>query len=172
VRVGALAGALAIAGSTMLLNILIYLIAPAVADARTGIRGFDPILRDSGGLASVLLVILDSILFGIAWGIVYGIDDGQLATQWKNWRRGLAFATLPLLLAMLVQTLVVMQVKQSASVWLALGVGEAIRWGAYGVLIGLTYPVLRARRLQARPDGVPPAVRNSYSSRGSSAADA
>jgi hypothetical protein len=121
-------------------------------------------------LGSVLLVVLDSILFGIAWGVAYGADDGRLAAQWKSWRRGLAFATLPFLLAMLVQTLIVLQAEQAASVWLALGLGEAIRWSAYGVLIGLTYPVLRARRLQARLDGIPPAV--PCSSRGSSAADA
>jgi hypothetical protein len=32
------------------------------------------------------------------------------------------------------------------------GLGDLIRWGAYGVLIGVTYPVLHARRLQGLPD--------------------
>jgi membrane protein DedA with SNARE-associated domain len=149
VRVGALAGALAIAGSTMLVNIIIYLVAPPAAEA---VGGIHLLVILSAGSGLVLQLILDSVVVGIMWGIVYAIDDGRLASVWKDWRRGLAFASLPFMLVMLVQLLIVLQSGRSVRVWLIVGLGEVIRWGVYGVLIGLTYPVLRARRLQALPD--------------------
>jgi membrane-associated protein len=151
VRVGALAGALAIVGSTMLLNIIVYLFAPLAADAFGGIRGVQSLVSFSGGLGNFLQLILDSVVFGILWGVVYAIDDGRSAAVLTDWLRGLAFATLPFLLVMLVQWLVIPQGERSGTAWLTRALGEAIRWGAYGVLMGLIYPVLRMRRLQATP---------------------
>jgi membrane-associated protein len=153
VRVGALAGALAIAGSTMLVNIIIYLLAPVAADALGGIRGVESMVTLSGGLGSLVQLVLDSVVVGILWGIAYAIHDGRSAAGWSDWLRGLAFASLPFMLVMLVQLLVGLQSGGSSRAWLVLGIGEAIRWGTYGVLIGLTYPVLRTRRLQAVADG-------------------
>jgi membrane protein DedA with SNARE-associated domain len=152
VRVGALAGALAIVGSTMLVNLLIYLIAPAVADARNGIRRSDALVTASGGLGSVVVAVVDSIVLGILWGIVYAIDDERQLAGWSDSLRGLAFAVFPFLLVMLVQSFVVLKAEIPVGGWLILGLGEAIRWGAYGVLIGLMYPVLRTRRVQAQPN--------------------
>jgi membrane protein DedA with SNARE-associated domain len=153
VRVGALAGTLAIAGSTMLVNIIIYLLAPVAAEAVGGIRGVESMVSLSGGLGSLVQLVLDSVVVGILWGIVYAIVDGRSAAGWSDWLRGLAFASLPFMLVMLVQLLVGLQSGGSLRAWLVLGIGEAIRWGTYGVLIGLTYPVLRTRRLQAVADG-------------------
>ena len=95
VRVGALAGALAIAGSTMLSNVLIYLIAPIAADILSGMRGVESMITFFGGLGSILQLFLDSVVFGILWGIVYAVDDGRSAAEWSDWLRGLAFATPP-----------------------------------------------------------------------------
>jgi hypothetical protein len=58
---------------------------------------------------------------------------------------------MPFLLVVLVQSFVISESGQSSTAWIVLGLGELIRWGAYGVLIGLTYPVLHARRLQVIP---------------------
>jgi membrane protein DedA with SNARE-associated domain len=153
VRVGALAGALAIAGATMLLNIIIYFVAPIAADAFGGIRGPQTTLTFSAGLGSILQLILDSAVVGVLWGVVYALEDGRSAAGWRDWWRGLAFALLPFLVVMVAQLLVVLQSERSLSAWLILGIGEAVRWGTYGVLIGLTYPVLRARRLQPLANG-------------------
>jgi hypothetical protein len=70
----------------------------------------------------------------------------------EHWLRGFAFALLPFVVAMLLQSLVVLQAERSVTAWLVAGLGEAIRWGVYGVLMGLTYPVLRTRRLLAPHD--------------------
>jgi membrane protein DedA with SNARE-associated domain len=65
VRVGALSGTLAIVGSTMLLNILAYLLLPAVASSFSGFRGLESSLTFAGGgLGGVLLIVLDSVLLG------------------------------------------------------------------------------------------------------------
>jgi membrane protein DedA with SNARE-associated domain len=152
-RVGALAGVLSIAGSTMLLNLLVYLVAPAAANSLSGIRRIDSVIPFSGGLSTLLLLLLDSVVCGIVWGMVYALDDGRLAAEWTDWMRGLAFAALPLLVVMLVGVFIISQNERSSTAWLVLGLVELIRWGAYGVLLGLTYPVLRARRLQSMPIG-------------------
>jgi membrane protein DedA with SNARE-associated domain len=150
VRVGALAGALAIFGATMLLNIVIYLVAPIAADAMGGVRGVQSLVSRAGGLEFVMVFVLDGMAFGVVWGVVYALDDARWV-HWSDWRRGLAFALVPFLLVISVQLLVVLDSRRSGMDWIVLGLGEAIRWGTYGVLIGLTYPVLRARRLQALP---------------------
>jgi membrane protein DedA with SNARE-associated domain len=148
VRVGALAGALAIAGSSMLVNALLYLLAP-VAGKLTTLRGVESMLTLSGGLAGILQLLLDSALLGIAAGIVYGLEEGHWAIGWSDRLRALALATLPFVLVMLVQLLIVLQLDRPPSTWIILGIGETIRWGAYGVLLGLIYPVLRTRRQQS-----------------------
>jgi hypothetical protein len=135
----------------MLVNIIIYLVAPPAAEA---VGGIQPLVTLSAGSGLVLQLILDSVVVGILWGVVYAIDDGRSAARWKDWQRGLVFASLPFMLVMLVQLLIILQSGRAARVWLIVGLGEVVRWGTYGVLIGLTYPVLRARRLQALPDAL------------------
>jgi hypothetical protein len=83
---------------------------------------------------------------------VYAIDDERWLAGWRDYLRGIAFAALPFVLAMLVQSIVLLKAELPATAGLILGVGEAIRWGAYGVLMGVMYPVLRTRRVQAQPE--------------------
>jgi membrane protein DedA with SNARE-associated domain len=149
VRVGALAGTLAIAGSTMLVNALVYLLAPALTSSLDGLRGPDLVDRFSDAAGGLLVLLLDSVMFGIGWGVVFALDDGRSLGEWRDWLRGLAFATLPFVLVMLVGLRVTRQTDQSLMAALLLGVTEALRWGAYGVLLGLIYPVLRTRRIQS-----------------------
>ena len=149
VRVGALTGALAISGSTMLVNALIYLVAPVAATLMGETNDLQSIVTFSGGLAHILESLLGTVLFGIVWGVVYAIEDGRLGTGRSDWLRGLSFAALPFALVMLLQLIVVVQRDRPGTAWGILGPGEVIRWIAYGVLVGLMYPVLRARRVQA-----------------------
>jgi hypothetical protein len=128
----------------MLVNALLYLFAPVAANLSTP-RGVESILTPAGGLGAILQLLLDSALLGIAAGMVYGLEEGRWATGWSDWLRGLLFATLPFVLIMLVQLLIVLQLDRPPSTWIIVGIGEAIRWGGYGVLLGLIYPVLRTR---------------------------
>jgi membrane protein DedA with SNARE-associated domain len=148
VRIGALAGALAIAGSSMLLNALLYLVTPLGANLKQ-LRGVESIVTLSGGQGGILQLLLDGALLGIVAGVVYALQEGRWASGWSDWLRGLAFATLPFILIMLVQLLVFLQFDRPPSTWVVLGIGEAIRWAAYGALVGLIYPVLRTRRQQS-----------------------
>ena len=157
VRVGALAGALAIAGSSMLVNALLYLVAPAAANLSTP-RGVESILTASGGLGAILQLLLDSALLGIAAGMVYGLEERRWATEWNDWVLGLLFAMLPFVLIMLVQFLIVLQRDRPPSTWIIVGIGEAIRWGAYGVLVGLIYPVLRTRISEHQSKNLTPVI--------------
>ena len=128
----------------MLLNVLIYLLAPAGASL-TQMRSVESFVTFAGGLGNILQLILSGVVFGIVCGVVYAAAEERWATEWSDWQRGLVFASLPFVLVMLVQLLVIVQRELPLNVWLVLGIGEAIRWGAYGVLIGLIHPVLRAR---------------------------
>jgi hypothetical protein len=47
-------------------------------------------------------------------------------------------------------SLAVLGDSEPAPTWLVLAVGEAIRWAIYGVLLGLIYPIFRARRTRAK----------------------
>jgi hypothetical protein len=128
----------------MLVNALLYLVAPAAGSLSTP-RGVESVLTLSGGLGAILQLLLDSALLGIAAGMVYGLEERRWATERNDWVRGLLFAMLPFVLIMLVQLLIVLKLDRPPSTWIVVGIGEAIRWGAYGVLLGLIYPVLRTR---------------------------
>jgi hypothetical protein len=126
VRAGALAGALATSGATMLSNALVYLLGP---------------LLSSPLVPTVLNVVhlLGVVLVGVLWGVLYAGLDLRWGANWPDWLRGLSFAMVPfgaLLMA------------AEPAEWLA-GVNEALRWAVYGALLGLIYPVLRARRVVA-----------------------
>jgi len=149
VRAGALAGALAILGATMFINMCIYLGGPIAAALLAGMRSVESAVTFSGGLASFIAALLGCILVGIMWGVLYALVDLRWAAGWDDWQRGLLFAALPLGLVLGVQGVAVIQREQPLSVWLFIAVGEAIRWGVYGTLLGLIYPVLRARRVRS-----------------------
>jgi membrane protein DedA with SNARE-associated domain len=149
VRAGALTGALAISGSTMLVNALIYLAAPVAATLLGLTNDVQSIITFSGGLAQILESLLGTVVFGILWGIVYAVEDGRWGTGRSDWVRGVLFAALPFALVMLLQLVVIVQRDRPGTAWGILGPGEVIRWSTYGVLVGLIYPVLRTRRAHA-----------------------
>ena len=129
-------------------NVLLYLAAPVAATLMGETHDLQSIVTFSGGLAHILDSLLGTVLFGILWGVVYAIEEGRWGAAWSDWLRGLLFATLPFALVMLLQ-LVVVQRDRLVSASGILGPGELLRWGTYGVLVGLIYPVLRTRRVHA-----------------------
>lgn len=149
VRAGALTGALAISGSTMLVNMLTYLAAPVAATLAGATNDLQSIITFSGGLAHILESLLGTVLFGILWGVVYALEDGRWGAGWSDWLRGVLFAALAFALVMLLQLVVIDQRDRLGTAWGILAPGEVIRWSTYGVLVGLIYPVLRTRRLHA-----------------------
>jgi membrane protein DedA with SNARE-associated domain len=149
VRAGALAGALAIGGSTMVVDFLIYLGGPpAVALLATP----GTIRAVTGGLLAEVLYLLGSIavvvVMGIVWGAIYGATKERWLPAWPDGRQGLAFGVLPLAMSLLLLAPlgVAPGGAPSGATWLVAALGEAIRWVIYGALLGLIYPVLRARR--------------------------
>jgi len=152
VRAGALAGALSTVASTSVLNVMLNLAgnlafnAPGTIVERTADRLAFAIAREAEP-SLLLLVILAYLAVGVLWGALYGVlAESWLATQ-ADWLRGLAYASLPLcvsaFIAMPIVGLGFLGIGATGPVAL---VGEIIRHATYGALLGLMYPVLRARR--------------------------
>jgi membrane-associated protein len=163
VRAGALAGALAIGGATMAVNALIYLGGP-LAQVLLATPGPGSVVALAFRFPVELLYLLASIvvetILGVVWGSTYGAVEGRFAPARPDWLHGLVFAALPLVVSLLVLTpLSLGQRDEMSAPWLVVALGEAIRWAGYGVLLGLIYPIFRARRVaRARPpaDAAPP----------------
>jgi membrane protein DedA with SNARE-associated domain len=147
-RAGALAGALAIGGSTLVVDVLVYLGGP-VAVALVATPG--TIRAVTGGLLAEVLYLLGSIavvvVVGIVWGVIYGAARDRWLPAWPDGRQGLAFGVLPLAVSLLLLApLGVAPGGAPGAPWLVVALGEAIRWVIYGALLGLIYPILRTRR--------------------------
>jgi hypothetical protein len=150
-RAGALAGGLATIGSTLLLNALVNVAgdlafrAPGTFVERTAARLALGVAHD---LQPWMLVVAvpGFLLVGVGWGAVYA--------AWVRPRlpvhdavAGLLFAVVPLAVSVVVVMpalgLVSYPLDVAGQVALA---GEAIRHAAYGLLLGLIYPVLTYQR--------------------------
>jgi hypothetical protein len=71
-----------------------------------------------------------------------------------DWANGLAFATAPLTIALLVLLPLLGLGFPGSDARLLASVGETVRHAAYGVVLGLTYPIFRTRHLgRAHPAG-------------------
>jgi membrane protein DedA with SNARE-associated domain len=157
-RAGALGGLLATIASTLLLNVAINLAggiafnfsAPGTLVEETGRRLAFALARDVQPV--VLFVAAPAYLVvGVVWGAVYGAwGEPWLVGRWPDWpdwRRGITFAAIPLLVSL------VFVLPALGLGFLGIGAtgpvaltGELIRHAAFGGLLGLMYPVLRARR--------------------------
>jgi membrane protein DedA with SNARE-associated domain len=152
-RAGALAGLLATTGSTLMLNVIINLAgniafnAPGTIVEQTAARLAFALARD---VQPVLLFIAvpGFLLVGVLWGAVYGLwGDHLVPTEWPDWQRGLAFAALPFAASLLIaMPLLGMGFLGIGATGVVAATGELIRHAAYGVLLGLLYPIFRARR--------------------------
>lgn len=156
-RAGAVAGGLATIGSTLGLNVLINLAgniafnAPDTIVERTAARLAFAVARDAQpGLIFVAVPLFLAV--GVLWGVIFaGWVEPWFGTHLLNrpdWLRGLIFACLPLAvsLAVVMPVLGMGFFGVGATGPVAL-VGELLRHAMYGVLLGMVYPVLRARRV-------------------------
>jgi hypothetical protein len=143
IRAGAVAGVLAIAGSTLAVNALIYLGGPLAAVPLTAAGGVVA-LRFPVELLYVLTSIVFVTVLGVFCGSIYGAIENRFGATWPDWLHGLAFAALPLVVSLLLLTPLFLFNRGPPATWLIAAVGEAMWWTMYGVLLGLIYPLFRA----------------------------
>lgn len=165
-RAGAVAGVLATVGSTVLLNVVINLAgnlafnAPGTLVEQTAARLAFTFAREVQPM--LLFIAVPAFLaVGVLWGAVYGLVVAKwFPIAWPDWLTGLIYASIPLAvslgLAMPLLGLGFFGVGATGPVAVT---GELIRHAAYGLLLGLMYPVFRARRpvkvLPHSPEEVP-----------------
>jgi hypothetical protein len=97
---------------------------------------------------SLLFIVIPAYLaVGVLWGVLYGWWAETKLPLPYDWLAGLVFAVLPGLTSLLiVMPLLGLGFFGVGGTGLVALVGETIRHAAYGVLLGLMYPVLRTRR--------------------------
>jgi membrane protein DedA with SNARE-associated domain len=155
VRAGALAGALSVAGSSAIENVVIYIGGPLAAALLSVPDSHTP-----EGLLYLFDASINAVILGVAWGSIYAAGEAHRPLDWPDWLHGLVFATLPLLGAvLLLGTLTIAVGAEPQQTWLVAATAESIRWALYGIFLGLSYPVFRARRAASRTGGALPAVR-------------
>jgi membrane protein DedA with SNARE-associated domain len=145
-RAGALAGVVAVGGATTTVNALVYLAGPVAERLLTPSGTVIALVsRFPAELLYILTLIVVVTVLGIAWGVLYGGFEDRVAASLSDWQHGLLFAVLPLAMSLLaVAPLVVYSGTEAASRWLAAAAAEAVLWGIYGTLLGLTYPIFNA----------------------------
>jgi membrane protein DedA with SNARE-associated domain len=152
-RAGAVAGLLATISSTLVLNVLINLVgglafnAPGTIVEQTAARLAFALARDVQPV--LLFVAVPAYLaVGVLWGALYGVwGEDRLPARWPDWQKGLIFAGVPLLVSLvLVMPLLGLGFLGIGATGPVAFAGELIRHAAYGVLLGLLYPIFRARR--------------------------
>lgn len=165
-RAGAVAGGLATISSTLLFNVVINLAgniasnAPGTLVEQTAARLAFAFARE---LQPVLLfVALPAFLsVGVLWGALYGFAlEARLPSNWPDWFKGMTFAVLPLMMSLLVvMPLLGLGFLGVGATGPVAATGEVIRHAAYGVQLGLLYPVFRSRRtvrvIAHTPDEMP-----------------
>jgi membrane protein DedA with SNARE-associated domain len=166
-RAGAIAGGLATIVSALLLNVVINLAgniafnAPGTLIEQTAARLAFAFARE---VQPVLLFVSAPafLAVGVLWGALYGLwGEAALPTTWPDWLKGMVYALAPLIVslgvAMPLLGLGFFGVGATGAVAVS---GEIIRHAAYGALLGMLYPIFRARRpvkvIAHKPDEVPP----------------
>jgi membrane protein DedA with SNARE-associated domain len=157
-RDGAVAGGLATLVSTLTLNVLVHLggdlvlVAPGELVEHTRARLAVLALLRVVGPVLLLAAAPAFIAVGVMWGAVYA-EWVEPHLHYPDWLSGLAFALLPLGVALVV----VLPVLDGASPDLGrlgplAGASEALRHIVYGIALGTIYP-LRLARLPQRLRG-------------------
>ena len=152
-RAGAVAGLLATIGSTLLINVVVNLAGnlafqtPDTIVEQTARQLAIALATEVQPLA-LFLAVPAFLIVGVVWGAVYGLLDPRWARlDGPDWLKGVVFALAPLLVSLvLVMPLLGLGFLGVGATGPVALVGETIRHGTYGVLLGLMYPILRARR--------------------------
>jgi membrane protein DedA with SNARE-associated domain len=167
-RAGAAAGAVATLAATFAANALVHLaghldldlLAPReLVDSAAG-RLANAVAR-GGDLAPLLLAVPAYAAVGVLWGAIYGdrVEARLRRRGLPDWGAGLAFAALPLAVALLVLLPALGLGFPGSGASAVAAAGEAVRHAVYGLVLGLSYPVLLARPRPAPPpaaDALPP----------------
>jgi membrane protein DedA with SNARE-associated domain len=161
-RAGAAAGVVATLAATFAANALVHVAGHLDMDLLTPRELVDSAaaqLADAaaraGDLAPLLLAAPAYVAVGVLWGALYGdrVAAGLRRRGLPDWGAGLAFAAGPLAVALLVLLPVLGHGFPGSGASTAVAAGEAVRHAVYGVVLGLSYPVLLARpRAAPRPD--------------------
>lgn len=162
-RAGAVAGGLATMVSTLLLNVLVHLAgqlrfrSPGLVVEQTASFLSDLVSHDVGLLVFVAAPAFVGV--GVAWGVAYAAWIGR-RPGCPDWRSGPLFALLPLMISALVVMPLLGLGLPGLSMAPASGglLGETVRHLAFGLVLGLTYPVLlpRPRKRKTRRSSVTP----------------
>jgi membrane-associated protein len=166
-RAGAIAGALATISSSLLLNVVINLAgnlafnAPGTLVERTAARLAFAFARDAQP-GWLFIAVPAFVAVGVLWGALYSVwEHAVLPPTWPDWLKGLGFAILPLTISLgVVMPLLGLGFFGVGATGAVAVTGELIRHAAFGVLLGLLYPIFRALRpvkvIVHAPDEVPP----------------
>jgi membrane-associated protein len=152
-RAGAVAGLLATIASTLLINVVVNLAGnlafqtPDTIVKQTADRLAIALATEVQPLA-LFLAVPAFLIVGVVWGALYGLVDPHWpGRDLPDWLKGVVFALAPLLVSLvLVMPLLGLGFLGVGATGPVALVGETIRHGTYGVLLGLIYPILRARR--------------------------
>jgi membrane protein DedA with SNARE-associated domain len=137
IRAGAFAGALATCGTTSTLAVVTYL---GVVFGTRSSMGQPELLLGAVGMLTL-------ILFGVGWGIAYARLEDTWHWPTPDWVRGLVYALVVPLPCTVLVGVVLSAVLGLPQRVLAIGVfGMLASAFAYGLLLGLSYPVFRLHR--------------------------
>ena len=154
-RVGVVAGLLASGGALLALDLVV------VVAGDLSWRLPDSWLADAAGqLAQALaddatgglLWLLVPLLAGVGWGAVYAVW-AEPRLMGSDAVRGLQFALVPFLVGGGLLAPLLAQVADFTHVAPVALITEAVRQGFFGLILGLAYPVLRARQQPDPADG-------------------
>lgn len=152
-RVGLLAGVLATGGALLTLDLVVVV----TGDLAWRLPG-SPLAQAAGQISRALARDATGGLLWLVVPLVAGIGWGGLYAAWFEARlpgpdavRGLVFSFLPLLLSGSLLAPLLSQMDDALRVAPVALLTEVARQTCFGVILGLAYPVLRARH---RPDAV------------------
>ena len=150
-RAGAEAGILATVGATLLMNVIVNLAgnlafqAPITIVTQTAERLALAVARDVGPLL-LFIAAPAYVAVGVLWGALYGIQAHYLPAWWDGWR-GVVYSLIPLAVSMaVVMPLLGLGFLGVGATGPVAAVGELVRHVVYGLLLGLIFPILLARR--------------------------
>ena len=152
-RAGAAAGAVATLASALAMNVLSQFAgvladeSPAALVGRTELR-LTQLVSD---WPVVILAAPILVAIGVGWGSLYGLVHQRVAAAGApDWLRGVLFAIGPFAAWMLVGARLLEQQPYESPVSPGAVPGEAVRYLAYGIVLGAAYPVFAARLRRRR----------------------
>jgi membrane protein DedA with SNARE-associated domain len=156
-RVGLVAGLVASGGALLTFDLIVVLTGdlawrlPNSDLAEIAGQVSDALVHDATG--GVLWLALP-LFAGVGWGAVYAVW-AEPRLRGPDVLRGLTFALVPLVVDALVLAPVLTQIQDATRVAPVALLTDVVRQACFGLILGLAYPVLRARH---QPDAAPRAA--------------